>query len=143
MEKIKVLFLCTGNSCRSQMAEGFLRYLGKEDFEAYSAGTRPTRLNPLAVRAMKEKGIDIAGQHSQSADEFVGEPFDYIITVCDHARETCPVFPGTAERPHWSLKDPAEAEGSDEERMPVFREIRDQIEKRIRDFITEQKNAGK
>jgi len=143
MKKIKVLFLCTGNSCRSQMAEGFLRYLGKEDFEAYSAGTRPTRLNPLAVRAMKEKGIDIAGQHSQSADEFVGEPFDYIITVCDHARETCPVFPGTAEKLHWSLKDPAEAEGSDEERMPVFREIRDQIEKRIRGFITEQKNAGK
>lgn len=137
-DKKKVLFLCTGNSCRSQIAEGFLRHLASEDFEAFSAGTKPSRLNPLAVKVMEEKGVDISGQYSQSIDEFLNESLDYIITVCDHAKETCPVFPGTAERIHWSFRDPADAKGSEEEKMTVFREIRDSIEKNIENFIKKQ-----
>lgn len=133
--KKKVLFLCTGNSCRSQIAEGFLRHLASKDFEALSAGTKPSRLNPLAVKIMEEKGIDISGQYSQSIDEFLNESLDYIITVCDHAKETCPVFPGTAERIHWSFRDPADAKGSEKEKMTVFREIRDSIEKNIKNFL--------
>jgi arsenate reductase (thioredoxin) len=138
LNKKKVLFLCTGNSCRSQIAEGFLRHLASEDFEAFSAGTKPSRLNPLAVKVMEEKGVDISGQYSQSIDEFLNESLDYIITVCDHAKETCPVFPGTAERIHWSFRDPADAKGSEEEKMTVFREIRDSIEKNIKNFIKKQ-----
>ena len=137
-DKKKVLFLCTGNSCRSQIAEGFLRHLASEDFEAFSAGTKPSRLNPLAVKVMEEKGVDISGQYSQSIDEFLNESLDYIITVCDHAKETCPVIPGTAERIHWSFRDPADAKGSEEEKMTVFREIRDSIEKNIENFIKKQ-----
>lgn len=132
----RVLFLCTGNSCRSQMAEGFLRELFGNEFEAASAGTHPARINPMAVRVMAEAAIDISGQHSKSVDELMQEHFDYVITVCDHAREVCPVFPRAAKKLHWSLEDPAEAAGTEDERLDVFRRVRDQIAERVRDFAT-------
>jgi len=137
--KTKVLFLCTGNSCRSQMAEGFLRSLAGERFEAHSAGTRPSTLNPLAVKAMSEAGVDISGHESKNASRFIAEEFTYVITVCDNAKESCPIFPGTSIRLHWPFDDPADATGSDEERLPVFRRVRDEINERIRDFVAQNK----
>ncbi|HEX8926298.1 MAG TPA: arsenate reductase ArsC [Terriglobales bacterium] len=131
----RVLFLCTGNSCRSQMAEGWLRHLAGERFEAYSAGTQPTAVNPLALRVMGEKGIDISGQRSKDVAEYAKQRFDFVITVCDRAQSECPVFPGSAVRFHWPLQDPAEAQGSDEERSAVFRRTRDVIEERVRNFL--------
>lgn len=133
--KTKVLFLCTGNSCRSQMAEGFLRSLGGDRFEAHSAGTRPSTLNPMAVEAMKELGIDISRQWSKNASEYLGTHFPYLVTVCDNAKESCPVFPGPAVRLHWSFEDPAEATGSDEQRRMVFRKVRDEIHARVKEFV--------
>ena len=135
MARKRVLFLCTGNSCRSQMAEGFLRHLAGDKFEVFSAGVKPTQVNPLAVKVMAEVGIDISKHKSKSAMEFIGQQFDYVITVCDNAKQTCPVFPGHYEKLHWSLEDPAEAEGGEEERMVVFREIRDKIKQKIGDFL--------
>jgi len=135
MARKRVLFLCTGNSCRSQMAEGFLRHLAGDKFEVFSAGVKPTQINPLAVKVMAEVGIDISKHKSKSAMEFIGQQFDYVITVCDNAKQTCPVFPGHYEKLHWSLEDPAEAEGGEEERMVVFREIRDKIKQKIGDFL--------
>lgn len=135
MTKKKVLFLCTGNSCRSQMAEGFLRYLGEDRFSVYSAGVKPTHLNPLAIKVMNETGIDISKQTSKSVQEFLGQAFDYVITVCDNAKQTCSVFPGQYKKIHWNLEDPAEAKGTDEERMKVFREIRGKIRDNIDTFI--------
>jgi arsenate reductase (thioredoxin) len=137
--KTKVLFLCTGNSCRSQMAEGFLRSLGGERFEAYSAGTRPSTLNPLAVKVMSEAGIDISPQRSKNASEYLGTHFPYIITVCDNAKESCPIFPGNSTRLHWPFDDPADATGSEEERLAVFRRVRDEIDERIRKFVAQTK----
>ena len=131
MEKTKVLFLCTHNSARSQMAEGLLRYLAGDCVEVMSAGTEATHIRPLAVRAMDELGIDISGQESKTLDRYLGEPFDYVITVCDEANEACPFFPGAAERLHWSLPDPAAAQGTEEERLEVFRSVRD----RLRDYM--------
>ena len=125
MEKTKVLFLCTHNSARSQMAEGLLRHLAGDRFEVMSAGTEATHVRPLAVRAMDEVGIDISGQESKTLDRYVGEPSDYVITVCEEANEACPFFPGAAERLHWSLPDPAAAQGTEEERLEVFRSVRD------------------
>ena len=131
----RVLILCTGNSARSQMAEGLLRHLSAEGrFEVFSAGMEPSRVNPLAIEAMREKGIDISGQRSKSVDEFRGQELDYVITVCDRANENCPVFPGTTERIHWSFDDPAAAEGDEGARLAVFRRVRDEIERRLRDF---------
>jgi len=135
MNKQRVLFLCTGNSCRSQMAEGWLRELGGDEFDAESAGTNPTRLNPTAIRVMAEAGIDITGQFSKSADEMNGRQFDFVVTVCDRAREACPVFPHDATKLHWSFEDPAEATGTEEERLDVFRRVRDEIAQRIREFL--------
>jgi arsenate reductase len=132
----RVLFLCTGNSCRSQMAEGALREVAGDRFEAASAGTTPTQINPMAVRVMAEIGIDISEQRSKSVVEMMGEQFDYVVTVCDHAREACPVFPGRATKLHWSFDDPASAEGSEEERLEVFRRVRDEIVSGIREFIS-------
>ncbi len=132
--KTKVLFLCTGNSCRSQMAEGFLRAFGGEAFEAYSAGIKPTTLNPLAVEVMREVGIDISGQRSKDASEYLGTRFPYVITVCDNAREHCPIFPGPCIRDHWPFEDPAEAAGSRDERLAIFRKVRDEISARVRIF---------
>ncbi len=134
--KKRVLILCTGNSCRSQMAEGLLRNLAGDRFEAFSAGTQPTQVNPRAIKAMNELGIDISNQRSQSVENFLDQEFDYVITVCDAARETCPVFPNSKESLHWSFEDPAEATGTEEDIMKVFRKVRDQIRERLREFIT-------
>ena len=131
MARQRVLFLCTHNSTRSQMAEGLLRHLGGERFEAFSAGMEATRVRPPAVRAMAEHGIDISGQESKSLDRYLGEAFDRVITVCDEANEACPVFPGAQERLHWSLPDPAKASGSVEEQAAVYRAVRDDLRRRI------------
>ncbi len=130
----RVLFLCTGNSCRSQMAEGWLRHLAGNRFEAVSAGTRPAGLHPDAVLVMREAGVDIAEHRSKNVSEFLQQPFDLVITVCDSAKEACPYFPGEVQRLHWSFPDPAAATGTQEERLAVFRQVRDQIGERITDF---------
>jgi arsenate reductase (thioredoxin) len=127
----RVLFLCTHNSARSQMAEGYLRALGGDRFEVESAGTEATSVNPLAIQAMAEEGIDIATHESKTLDRFVDQPFDMVITVCDDAAEACPVFPNARERRHWSFPDPSKARGTDEERFAVFARIRDSIRERI------------
>ena len=137
-EKKRVLLLCTGNSARSQMAEGLLREMGGDRFEVESAGVNPSRVRPEAVEAMREVGIDISAHRSKSADEFVGQVFDYIITVCDNARETCPVFPGHAERIHHSFEDPPAPGAADPDTtMAVFRRVRDQIREWVADFVKE------
>ncbi len=130
----RVLFLCTGNSCRSQMAEGWLRHLARDRFNVASAGTRPAGLNPDAVLVMREAGVDIAGHRSKNVSEFLQQPFDFVITVCDSAKEACPYFPGEVQRLHWSFPDPAAARGTQEERLAVFRQVREQIGERIRNF---------
>ena len=140
---IRVLFLCTGNSARSQMAEGLLRSFGGGDFEAYSAGTDPKEIDPLAVEAMRETGIDIGGHQSKSLERFLGQPFDYIITVCDRARDRCPTFPGDNERIHWGFEDPAAATGSRAERLAVFRRVRNEISERLRVWVTVQRKRLK
>ncbi len=133
--KPRVLFLCTGNSCRSQMAEGLLRSLAGDRFEVDSAGTNPVGLNPGAVAAMKELGVDIAGHASKSLDGFLNQRIDYVVTVCDRARESCPTLPGAVTLLHWSFDDPAVAKGSVEERQAVFRRVRDEIAERVRQFV--------
>jgi arsenate reductase (thioredoxin) len=125
--KPKVLFLCTGNSARSQMAEGYLRRVAGDRFEALSAGIEPKGLNPLAVEAMREIDIDISKQTSKDVVTLLGQHVPYVITVCDNARERCPIFPGTWKFVHWSLDDPAQAEGTHDERLAVFRRVRDEI----------------
>jgi arsenate reductase len=130
-KKARVLFLCTHNSARSQMAEGLLRHLAGDRFEIMSAGTEATHVRPLAVRAMDEVGVDISGQESKTLERYLREPFDYVITVCDDANEACPVFPGAKNRRHWSLPDPSAAEGTEEERLAVFRSVRDGIRDRV------------
>jgi arsenate reductase len=130
-QKGRVLFLCTHNSARSQMAEGLLRHLAGERFEVTSAGTEATRVRPLAIRAMGEIGVDISGQESETLDRYLDRSFDYMITVCDDANEACPYFPGASERLHWSLEDPSQAAGSEQERLAVFRRVRDEIQRRI------------
>lgn len=129
--RARVLFLCTHNSARSQMAEGLLRDLAGDRFEVMSAGTEATRVRPLAIRAMEETGVDISGQESKTLERYLGEPFDYVVTVCDAANEACPFFPGAKRRLHWSFEDPAAAEGSEEQRLEVFRRVRDEIKGRI------------
>lgn len=134
-DKKRVLILCTGNSARSQMAEGLLRHIAGDRFEVESAGVEPSHVRPQAIEAMREVGIDISGHRSKSADEFIGQEFDYVITVCDNANERCPVFPRKAERIHWSFDDPAKAEGDKKTVLAVFRRVRDEIEARLREFI--------
>jgi arsenate reductase len=134
-QRSRVLFLCTHNSARSQMAEGLLRQLAGDRFETMSAGTEASHVRPLAVRAMDEIGIDISGQESKTLDRYLDEPFDYVITVCDEANEACPFFPGAANRLHWSFEDPSRVEGSEEERLAVFRSVRDRIRERIEDDL--------
>ena len=126
-----ILFLCTHNSARSQMAEGLLRSLGEEAFEAHSAGTVATQVRPLAIKAMAEVGIDISQQESKTLSRYLGEPFDAVITVCDTAAEACPVFPGARRRLHWSLPDPAAATGSEEAQLAVYRQVRETLRRRI------------
>ena len=138
MNKQRVLFLCTHNSARSQMAEGFLRSLAGERFEVASAGTEATRVHPLAIRAMADVGVDISAHTSKVVDEFVAQSWDYVITVCDAANEACPVFPKKSSRLHWSFEDPSQATGSADQRLEVFRRVRDQIKPRITDWIRTQ-----
>jgi len=135
VKKIQALILCTGNSARSQMAEGLLRHDGGDRFDVVSAGTHPTRLRPEAVAAMQEVGIDISGHWSKAVDAFVGREFDYVITVCDSARESCPVFPAKTQRIHWSIEDPAAVEGGDLARLVAFRQARDDLRTRIQRWI--------
>jgi arsenate reductase (thioredoxin) len=135
----RVLILCTGNTARSQMAEGLLRALAGDRLAVFSAGTRPSVVNPLAIEVMGERGIDISGHRSKHLDEFRAQPFDYVITVCDSAAETCPVFPGRAQRIHWSFPDPAAVEGSDAARRAAFREVREAIEARLRAWLAERR----
>ena len=130
-----IYFLCTGNSCRSQMAEGLLRHDGGDRFDVFSAGTKPSLVRPEAIEVMQELGIDISGHRSKSVDEFSGQEFDYVITVCDNASENCPVFPGRTRRIHWSFEDPAEMEGDEATRIAVFRRVRDEIREQLAGFI--------
>jgi len=130
----KVLFLCTGNSCRSQMAEGWLRHYAGERAEVSSAGTKPAGLNPTAVSVMREAGVDISGRRSKHLDEFINQDFLFVITVCNAAREACPVFPSALYQLHWSFEDPAAAAGTEEERLAVFRKVRDEIREQVRQF---------
>lgn len=135
-KKDKVLFLCTGNQARSQMAEGLLRARSGESMDVISAGSRPKdSVHPLAVVALAEMEIDISAAEPKDAEQFIDDDFDYIITLCDNARDECPYFPGDAVRMHWSLSDPAEAAGTDEDRLSAFRAIRDEIARRIDDFL--------
>ena len=135
---MRVLILCTANSARSQMAEGLLRHEAGPSCQVFSAGTKPTRVRPEAIAVMREAGIDLSGHHSKSVDEFLGQDFDYVITVCDNARETCPVFPARTRRIHWSIEDPAAVDGSAEERLDAFRHARDDLQRRLRAFVREQ-----
>jgi arsenate reductase len=130
----RVLILCTGNSARSQMAEGLLRHDGGGRFTVESAGTHPSRVRPEAIAAMREVGIDISGHRSKHLDEFAGVSFDYVVTVCDNAREACPIFPGATVRMHRSFEDPAAVEGSEQERLAAFRRVRDEIREYLKEF---------
>src|SRR5688572_29730640 len=140
MSKQRVLFLCTGNSARSQMAEALLRRNAGDVFEVHSAGLEPKGINPLTVKVMAETGIDISHQTSKGIESYLGKThFHYLITVCDDADQNCPtVWPGVNTRLHWSFEDPAKFEGSEEEKLAKFREVRDQVEERIRQWVVEQ-----
>ncbi len=138
---IRVLFVCTGNSARSIMAEALLREHGGGEFEAFSAGTDPKGINPLTVRVLREAGIDPGTAHSKSVTEFLGDSFDYVVTVCDEARQVCPVFPGAQQSLHWGYEDPAAAEGSEEERLRVFRAVFSQLSSRIGQFVVIARRA--
>jgi len=138
----KVLFICTHNSARSQMAEGFLNHLGGESFQASSAGTEPTTVHPLTVQVMAEQGIDISGQRAKPIDAFLQARFDYVITVCDDANEACPVFPNARYRLHWGFPDPSRDEGTSEQRLATFRSVRDAIRARVDEFLTASVREG-
>ena len=139
MEKKRVLILCTGNSARSQMAEGFLRHAGGDRFEVFSAGTHPSQVRDEAIEAMRDWEIDLSAHRSKSVDEFAGQQFAYIVTVCDNAKENCPIFPGAAQRVHWSFADPAAAVGDYRTRVTEFRRVRDEIAARFREFFQLEK----
>jgi len=132
--KKRVLILCTGNSARSQMAEGLLRHDAGDRFDVFSAGTKPTQVRPEAIAVMQELGFDISDHGSKSVDAFAGQNFDHVITVCDNAKASCPVFPGTTKQIHWSFDDPAAVEGSQEHRLAAFRRIRDDLRERLREL---------
>jgi arsenate reductase len=131
----RVLILCTANSARSQMAEGLLREIGGEKVEVFSAGSSPSRVNPYAIEAMTQRGIDISSHRSKSLQEFIKEPFDYVITVCDNAAESCPLFPGKAQRIHWSFPDPAAVTGSHDIILASFSSVRDGLEEKFKEFV--------
>jgi len=136
----RVLFLCTGNSARSQMSEALLRVLGGNDYEVYSAGTTPgSEVNPFALKVLRQRGIDTNGLHPKKLDQFLEEDFDLVVTVCDRAKQECPVFLGAKSLDHWSLEDPAAFEGTYEEILTKFRDTRDEIESRIRDYLLQGK----
>jgi arsenate reductase len=132
--KQTVLILCTGNSARSQMAEGLLRHDAGDRFDVSSAGTHPSSVRPEAIAVMREIGIDISGHRSKSVDEFASRNFDYVLTVCDQAKESCPIYPGHGNRLHHSFEDPAAAGGSDEDKLAAFRSVRDEIRAYLREF---------
>ena len=142
-DPIRVLFVCTGNSARSIMAEALLRHHGEGRFEVHSAGTEPRGINPLTLRVLDEAGIDASFARSKSVEEFLGQTFDYVVTVCDQAKQVCPVFPGVHESLHWGYDDPAESTGSDEERLAVFRRVFVQISERVQQFavVTQRQPA--
>ena len=133
----RILFLCTGNSARSQMAEGLMRHEAGDLFDVFSAGTKPSLVRPEAIAVMNEIGIDISAHRSKSVDEFLGQQLDTVITVCDNANESCPVFPGRTQRLHWPFEDPASAHGTEDQRKDSFRKVRDQIRARIMVFLTD------
>jgi arsenate reductase len=132
---IRVLVVCTGNSARSVMAEALIRHKGGDHFEAHSAGTDPRGINPLTLKVLAEAGIDAPWARSKSVNEFLGQSFDYVITVCDEARQVCPVFPGVQQSLHWGYEDPADATGAEEERLAVFRRVFTQLGERINQFV--------
>jgi arsenate reductase (thioredoxin) len=134
-DPIRVLFVCTHNSARSQMAEALLKRYGGEDFDVHSAGTEVSRANPYAIRVLDELGIDWGAARSKPITEFLDQQFDYVITVCDRARATCPVFPGSSNSLHWGLDDPSEVEGDDEQKLAAFRSTRTEISARLRPFV--------
>jgi arsenate reductase len=142
-DPIRVLFVCTGNSARSVMAEALLRHHGGDRFEVHSAGTEPKGVNPLTRRILAEAGIDASFARSKSMTEFLGQRFDYVVTVCDQARQSCPVFPGVHESLHWGYEDPAEATGTEEERLAVFRKVFIQMAERVKQFamVTQRQPA--
>jgi len=135
---LRVLILCTGNSARSQMAEGLLRHDGGDRFQVRSAGIEPSHVRPEAIEVMREIGIDISGHRSKSLDEFAAQEFDYVITVCDHANQRCQIFPGKTKRIHWSIEDPVAAHVDETNRLSVFRRVRDEIRERLRQFVSAQ-----
>lgn len=138
MEKPRVLFLCTQNSARSQMAEAFLRQYASDHFEVYSAGLEPSQLHPLAIKAMNEKGIEMEGHYSKPLSVFLGKlHFSYLITVCDRAEARCPIFPGMGTRLAWPFEDPAETQENEEKQLDKFRQVRDAIELKIKSWLTE------
>ena len=137
-ERKKVLIVCTGNAARSQMAEGLLRHDAGDRFEVFSAGIYPSYVRPLAIEAMREVGIDISAHRSKSVEEFADQDIDYVITVCDHANEVCPVFPAKTKRIHWSIADPVAAWGDDEAQLQAFRVARDDIRQRFRKWLAEE-----
>ncbi len=139
MSKIRVLFLCTGNSARSQMAEAFLRKYGGDRFEVYSAGLDPAKgIHPLTIKVMEERGFDMQGHYAKDIAQYLGKVhFGYLITVCDRAEQNCPIFPGMGQRLHWSFEDPVAFQGTEEEKLAKFREVRDQIEARVRAWLQE------
>ena len=139
---IRVLFVCTGNSARSQIAQALLERLGGADFEAESAGTEPKGVNPYTVRVLAESGIDWSDARSKSLAAFVERPWDHVITVCDRARQACPVFPGRPDTLHWDLEDPSESVGTDEEQLEAFRRTRHDLEARLRPFIATAREAA-
>ncbi|MCE1252486.1 MAG: arsenate reductase ArsC [Anaerolineae bacterium] len=143
MDKKRVLFLCTGNSCRSQMAEAFLRHYGNDNFEAFSAGLEPKPIHPYTIRVMQEIGLDLSQHKSKSVNEYLGKVlFQYLITVCDDADKNCPtVWPGVSQRLHWSFEDPAKFEGTPEETLNKFRQVRDLIETKIKQWLAAQQQA--
>jgi arsenate reductase (thioredoxin) len=135
---LKVLFLCTENSCRSQMAEGFVNHYLAGKVKAFSAGVKPSQVNPRAIQVMAEIGIDLSAHRSKAVEELAGEQFDLVITVCDQAKEQCPFFPGTTRKLHVSFPDPAQAAGSDQEVMQAFRQVRDAIREKILPLLAEK-----
>jgi arsenate reductase len=140
--KKRVLILCTGNSARSQMAEGLLRHDAGDRFEVASAGTKPSTVRPEAIAVMREVGIDISGYRSKHVDEFEGRQFDFVITVCDHAKEACPIFTGAAKRLHRGFEDPAALKGPEEQRLALFRRVRDELRAFLRDFVEQTRTPA-
>jgi arsenate reductase len=133
--KLRILVLCTGNSCRSQITEGYFRHYGGDRVEVYSAGLEPKGVSPRAIQVMKEVGVDISKHTSDHLSKYIGQSFEYVITVCDNAATNCPVFPGAGRKLHWPFEDPADATGTEDQVLAVFRRIRDEISTKVRNWL--------